>query len=61
MRPGGTILPTGHIGSLEQNKFFSSTQIQKVKSMQKQGTEVIRTQIQPSKSKREKNPKRTYG
>ena len=49
-------------------KFVSMEKYSKVKRMQRSGTEAIRTQIQPSKPKREitnitysQNTKRTYG
>ena len=51
-----------------EKKVFELIVLYKVKSMQRPGTEAIRTQIQPSKPKREitkitnsQNTKRTYG
>ena len=51
-----------------QMSFIPALNLEKVKSMQRSGTEAIRTQIQPSKPKREiskitnsQNTTRTYG
>ena len=54
--------------TINENISFSYFAMLKVKSMQRAGTEAIRTQIQPSKPNREitkitnsQNTKRTYG
>ena len=57
-----------HFTTLFSMKLFPHSSAIKVKSMQRSGTEAIRTQLQPSKPKREityitnsQNTKRTYG